>query len=191
MSKRKRRRILVITGVPGTGKTTFSDSLAKRLKHTDVIHVTDVVNRERLFSSRTREGAKIVKMRELRLELERMIARSKGDAVLLESHLMCDIAIKGASALVLREHLDTLIKRMEQRGYPRAKIKANVVSEATDYCGIHAERNYPNVFEAFSRDRKLAGYAAALLNGKRLKGRRIDLIPEFDTLLRRRKELAI
>ncbi len=186
-----RKRILVITGVPGTGKTSFSNSLAKRIGDAEVIHVTEVVNKKRLFRSRSRDGAKIVRMKALERELERMSQRSKKDTLIMESHLLCDLRIRGASVLVLREHLNVLAERMKARGYPVRKIKANIVSEATDYCGARAERNYANVFEAFSRDRKLAGYAMKLLAGKKPRGREIDLIPEFDVFLRKRKELSI
>ncbi len=187
----QRKRVLVITGVPGTGKTSFSNLLAKKMGNVEVIHVTDVVNAEKLFTSRSRDGAKIVDMRRLQRELGLMISSSKKRTILLESHLLCDMKLRNAGVLVLREHLDALIGRMEKRGYSKEKIKANVVSEATDYCGIRAERNYKNVFEAFSGDKRLPGYATRLLEGKRLRKRSIDLLPEFDLLLRKRRELAL
>lgn len=186
----QRKRILVITGVPGTGKTSFSNQLAKRISSAEVIHVTEIVNRKRLFTSRSRDAAKIVDMSRLRAELERMIRRSSKKNIILESHLLCDIKIKNASALVLREHLDVLAKRMRARRYPVQKIKANIVSEATDYCGIRAELNYANVSEAFSRDKRLAGYAARLLKGEKPKPEPIELLPEFDRLIKKRRWLA-
>jgi broad-specificity NMP kinase len=186
-----RKRILVITGVPGTGKTSFSNSLARKLRDAEVIHVTEVVNKKRLFSSRLKDGTKIADMAGLRSELERMISRSAKSIVILEGHLLCDIRIKRASALVLREHLGVLVERMRKRRYPISKIKANVVSEATDYCGVRAERNYLNVFEAFSGDKKLAGYASKLLSGQKPNGKPIDLLPELDFFLRKRRELVI
>ncbi|MDE1854891.1 MAG: AAA family ATPase [Candidatus Micrarchaeota archaeon] len=185
-----RKRILVITGVPGTGKTSFSNSLAKRLHDTEVIHVTEVVNKMRLFTSRSRDGAKIVDMAKLLAELKRMIGSSNKRNILLESHLLCDMRIKGASALVLREHLDVLASRMRARRYPKEKIKSNIVSEATDYCGIRAERNYANVFEAFSTDRNLVGYANKLLGGGKPKAKQIELLPEFDRLIKKQRWLA-
>ncbi len=186
-----RKRILVITGVPGTGKTSFSNLLAKRIGDTEVIHATDVVNRKRFFTSYSKDGAKIVQMKRLQNELERMARSSRKSHVIIESHLLCDLKIRGASALVLREHLATLAKRMQDRGYSNGKIKANIVSEATDYCGIRAERNYATVLEAFSGDSKLESYALALISGKKPKAKEIDLLPEFDKLLRHRKEIAL
>lgn len=182
-----RKRILVITGVPGTGKTSFSNSLARKIPGAEVIHVTDVVNRKRLFSSRARDGSKIVNMPALQKELEKMVKESRSGTILLESHLLCDMRIRNASALVLREHLGVLTKRMKARGYGKGKIGSNVVSEATDYCGIHAERNYSRVFEALSGDKQLYVYARRLLDGKLPAGKAIDLLPEFYKLLRSKK----
>jgi adenylate kinase len=184
------KRILVITGVPGTGKTSFSGLLKKRLGDAEVIHVTQVVNSKRLFSS-VEDGAKIVKMDALKRELGRLISKSKKGTVILESHLLCDMKIKGAMVLVLREHLDTMRKRLEARGYSKEKMKGNIVSEATDYCGIHAEKHYDYVFESFCQDKQLMDNALKILAGKKPKNRSIDLIPEFDRFLRTNKELAI
>lgn len=186
-----RKQILVITGVPGTGKTSFSNSLKKRLRDAEVIHVTQVVNSKRLFSSVSEDGAKIVKMGALKRELERLIAKSTKRTIILESHLLCDIKIGNARAIVLREHLDSLRTRLESRGYSKEKIKGNVVSEATDYCGIHAERNYAYVFEGFGSDKRLMASAISILGGERPKAKSIDLLPEFDRFLRTNRELAI
>jgi broad-specificity NMP kinase len=165
--------------------------LKKKLHDAEVIHATEVVNRKKLFSSVSREGVKIVKMDALKRELERLISKSKKKTIVLESHLLCDMKIKGAEAIVLREHLDTLRKRLEARGYGNEKIKGNVVSEATDYCGIHAEKHYGYVFESFSQDKQLMSNTLKILSGKRLKSKDIDLMPEFDRLLRTNRELAI
>lgn len=185
------KRIVVITGVPGTGKTSFSNSLKRRVGEAEVIHVTEVVGKKKLFSSLARDGAKIVKMEALRKELERRIAKSKKKTLILESHLLCDMKIKGAVAIVLREHLYTLRRRLEERGYSKEKIKGNIVSEATDYCGIRAEKHYSYVFESFLQDKQLMSNALKMLAGRRPKSRYIDLMPEFDSFLRRNKELAI
>lgn len=187
----RRKRVLVITGVPGTGKTSFSNSLMKRLNDAEVVHTTEVVNGKKLFSSRSKDGAKIVKMKELKKELDRMIAKSPKRNVILEGHLLCDMKISNAKVLVLREHLTALSRRLEKRGYSRGKIKDNIVSEATDYCGIHAENNYGSVFEAFSSDKQLMSKAMRLLDGKKAKNGQIDLLPEFDKMLRSNSKLAL
>lgn len=186
-----RKRILVITGVPGTGKTSFSSSLKKKIGDAEVIHVTQVVNSKRLFSSVSEEGAKIVKMDALKRELERLISKSKRKTIILESHLLCDIKIGNAKVIVLREHLDLLRRRLQSRGYSKEKIKGNIVSEATDYCGIHAERNYGYVFESFGSDKQLVSNAIKILKGEKPKNKSIDLLPEFDRFLRTNRELAI
>ncbi len=185
----KGKRLLVITGVPGTGKTTFSDRIKRSFPDVEVIHVTRVVNKKKLFSSISKEGEKIVNMRKLLNELKKMISRSDKKNVVLESHLLCDMKIAGASAIVLREHLRILEKRMTARGYRSEKIKANLVSEATDYCGLHAKNNYGHVIEAFTGDKRLMKFAREMLDGKKPVGDDIDLLPEFDIMLKHNMRL--
>ncbi len=150
---RSRKGILVITGVPGTGKTRISDVLAKRLGDAEVVHSTELIKAKRLFSSCGRDGSRIVRMKELERELAKIAARSSYRFVIIEGHVLCDLKVRGAAAVVLREHLGVIKRRLEARGYGKEKIKANLVSEATDYCGAHAERNYARVYEMFPRSR--------------------------------------
>ena len=67
--------------------------------------------------------------------------------IIVEGHLLCDMKIRGATAIVIREHLKTLLKRMERRKYSRKKIENNIVTEAIDYCGVNAVENYDSVYE--------------------------------------------
>ncbi len=187
---RQGKRIIVITGVPGTGKTTLADSLGRRLPNAEIIHVTQVVNGERLFTSYSKkDGAKIVDMPRLKARLERMIRESGKGIVILESHLLCDIRIGGAAAIVLREHLPVVRKRLEARGYKKGKLNADIISEATDYCGIRAERNYGYVFETFARDRKAVANALKIIKGARPKSEEIDLMPELMRMMEKDRTL--
>ncbi len=185
------RRILVITGVPGTGKTTFSKSLARKIKNSEVIHVSDVIKRYKLSSSRSKDGSKIVKMKKLQRRLDLLVGKSSKQVVIVESHLLCDIKLKGALAIVLREHLPIIKKRLEQRAYGNDKIKTNLISEATDYCGIRAGENYPYVFESFARDKKLMGNVMKVIKGRRLRQAEIDLLPELRKMLKERAKSVI
>lgn len=186
---RKGKRIVVITGVPGTGKTTLSDLLGRRLEDAEIIHVTQVVNGDKLFTSYSKDGAKIVDMPRLKAKLERMIKDSGKRIVILESHLLCDIRISGAAAIVLREHLPVVRKRLEARGYKKGKLNADIISEATDYCGIRAERNYGYVFETFARDRKAVASVLRIINGGRPKSEEIDLMPELMRMMKKDRTL--
>jgi broad-specificity NMP kinase len=183
------KRVVVITGVPGTGKTTLADSLGRRLGDSEVIHVTSVVNDAKLFTSRSRDGAKIVDMRRLSARLRRIIDESRKSTIILESHLLCDIRIRGAAAIVLREHLPVIRRRLARRRYGRGKLNADLISEATDYCGIRAERNYDYVFETFSRGKGTLANAMRIAKGARPKSEIIDLMPELEKMIEKDRTL--
>src|SRR5208283_2014539 len=123
------RKIIAITGTPGSGKTTIATALSKRIKGSTVISVNDVVKERRLFSSYSKDGARIVKLQALRTELESLTKDSSG-TIILDGHLLCEIKIKGAMAIVVREHLSNLKSRLLKRGYGIAKVRDNIISEA-------------------------------------------------------------
>jgi adenylate kinase len=188
---RSRKGVIVITGVPGTGKTTISDILAKRLGDAEVVHTTELIKAERLFSSYGRDGSRIVRMKELERGLGRIAARSPYRFVIIEGHVLCDLKVRGAAAIVLREHLGVIKRRLEARGYGKEKIKANLVSEATDYCGVRAERNYARVYEMFPRSRDALARMARIAEGRGVPKREIDLLPELVGIIKKERDLAI
>jgi adenylate kinase len=188
---RRGKGIIVITGVPGTGKTRASDLLAKRLKDAEVIRATELIKAKRLFSSRGKDGALIVRMNELERELGRLAAASKSRFVIIEGHVLCDLRVRGASVIVLREHLNVIKKRLLARGYGRDKVKANLVSEATDYCGAHAERNYARVYEMFSGSRDTLANMVKIAEGRKAPKREIDLLGELKEIIEKEKDFAI
>ena len=177
------KRIIVITGVPGTGKTRISGVLAGRLKDAEVIHTTELIKAKRLFSSHDRDGAAVVRMKALERELVRLAAASRSRYVIMEGHILCDLKVRGAVAIVLREHLPVLRKRLAARGYGREKMMANLVSEATDYCGAHAERNYGRVYEMFPRAKGSLAELVGIAEGRRVRKREIELLGELPVML--------
>jgi broad-specificity NMP kinase len=185
------KSIIVITGVPGTGKTTLADRLARKLKSAEVIHVTEIVNKERIFTSYSKDGAKVADMGRLKRRIEQLASESDRKVIIIESHLLCDIGIKGALAVVLREHLPVIKRRLEKRGYGREKLNGDLISEATDYCGIRAERNYSYVFETFARDPKSVTNTLSIIAGRRPKSDNIDLLPELADMIKKDRSLLL
>jgi len=183
--------ILVITGVPGTGKTRIAGILKKRIKGVEVIRATDLINRKKLFSSYGSDGSKIVKMAPLSRVINNEVSRSKARVIILEGHILCDIKVRGAKAVVLREHLAAVKKRLLARGYGKDKIRANLVSEATDYCGAHAARNYNNVFEMFSGSRTTLPNLIRMAKGEKVKKQSIDLLEELRRIIKEDRDLAL
>ncbi|MGC9204909.1 MAG: AAA family ATPase [Candidatus Micrarchaeia archaeon] len=173
-------QIIVITGTPGVGKTTFAKKLNK-IMNAKLVEANEVISKYKLYTGTDKYGTKIVKMRSLEKKLNEIAAKEKGPLI-LEGHILADIRIKGAIAIVLREHLTELKERLKKRHYASEKIMDNLVSEATDYCGIEASRRYKKVFEFYSRDKSLEKKILNAIKGK-AEGEYIELLPELKQIL--------
>ncbi|MDE1861048.1 MAG: AAA family ATPase [Candidatus Micrarchaeota archaeon] len=179
------KHVIVITGTPAVGKTTVARRLAN-LSKAEYINANDVIKKEKLFSGRSRDGALVVKLGRLKASLERRISKSKKDVVILDGHILCEIGIRNATAIVLREHLGTIEGRMRKRGYPQIKIDDNVVSEATDYCGIRSAKHYRNVYEVLSgssAERRIL----AIAKGRKGPKESIEMLGELNSYLKKNK----
>lgn len=182
------KRIVAITGTPGVGKSTFARKLALNLD-ARLIDVNSIVNEFGLFSGYDKDGAKLVELNALKKQLEKMI-RSIGGSVVVEGHLLCEIKIKGASVIVLREHLETIKKRLLKRRYPVTKVRDNIVSEALDYCGIRSHANYAEVFEVMNDSNSLRK-VMAMLNGRKARQEHIDMMNELEAVIKKDRRFAI
>lgn len=178
------KRIIVITGTPCAGKTTVSEKVAKKLGSCELIRANDLVKGKRLFTGRSRDGELIADMPALRKEIERRVKSSKSETVIIEGHLLCDMKIKGATAIVIREHLDELLRRMKKRGYGKKKTEGNLVSEAIDYCGVNASSNYSEVYEIES-GKSAAPAILSVIKGRKPVLKEIDMLSELDGLLKK------
>lgn len=172
--------VIAIIGTPGVGKTTFAKKLSKAIK-AKLIDANAIINAHKLYSSIDKYNTKIVKMRELSKKLNEIVSKEKG-VVIIEGHILSDIKIKGAVAIVLREHLKKLLARLKARHYAKEKIEDNIISEATDYCGINASRHYSKVFEFYSSDKDLMKKALNAIKSNP-KNASIELLEELKDVI--------
>ncbi len=128
---------IVITGVPGSGKTTLAKALAKKLR----VEYIDL----NAISMKHAVKKKVGKEFEINLKklqrVVRKITREKENFV-LEGHLACEIKIPCGLIVILRCNPLVLIKRLKKRRYSRKKIIDNALAEAQDYFVLKAEENY-------------------------------------------------
>lgn len=137
---------LVITGVPGTGKTVLAERLAKRLK-LRLVKINDIITRRKLWEGKDKFGAKLVRMGALRVELQKLLKAS--DNLLLEGHLACEFPLLADFIIVCRTDPKLLEKRLSERKYPKEKADENLMAEMLDYCTLCSLANYQKkkVFE--------------------------------------------
>ncbi|MEM3753126.1 MAG: AAA family ATPase [Candidatus Micrarchaeaceae archaeon] len=177
-------RIIAITGTPGVGKTRIAALLHKRVKGSVLVDVNKIINERRLYSGIDKDGAKIVRLKALQIALADVLKQNKNaKLIIVEGHILSDIKIKGAVAIVIREHIRKIMKRLKARGYPKKKINENIIAEAIDYCGANAERNYSSTYEVLS-DAGAVEKIMRIISGKQKK-ERINLMPELLPMIKR------
>jgi adenylate kinase len=145
----RQRKALILTGVPGTGKSTIAKLVAEKAGLA-LIDINALVKERGIYSEIDEaDEARVVVLSKLEQEANMELRKCKAGAV-VEGHLACEIKLKPASAVIVcRTHPKKLSERLAKRGYSAEKAKANEMSEMLDYCTINACRNYPakKVFE--------------------------------------------
>lgn len=151
---------VVVTGTPGTGKTSATERLAER----DVHHLNDVIEREGLYTERDAErDSLVVDMDALR----EYVGDREG---IVESHLAHHLPAD--RIVVLRCAPDELERRLRERGENEAKARENRESEALDLILSEAvaEHGLESVYEIDTTDRspgEVAGEIERVVTGER------------------------
>jgi len=151
---------IIITGSPGTGKSSVADMLRRKLK-IRVIHINDYAKKNDLVIGKQNDSL-VVNMN----LLKKMLNKERG---IIEGHLACEFKLSSAFVIVLRCNPKVLRKRLKSRGYSKKKIKDNLEAEALDYCTQHAEEHYKKVFEVDTTKRTISesvGECVKIIRGK-------------------------
>ncbi len=133
---------ILITGTPGTGKTSLAKWLSKKTGF-------KLIN-EKNFSLKKHiaefEGKEIViPLNKLKKNIE--IELKKNANLILEGHLLAEIKLKVDICILLKANPEIIEKRLVKRKYSYEKALDNAFCEETSYCKKHARRNYKNIIE--------------------------------------------
>ncbi len=131
--------IIIVTGTPGTGKTTLSSMLASKLggRHIDV---SRLIEEEGLWVSvdEERSNALVADID----AVKRRIRAENSRVLIIDSHFGEEFAsgIRDEEAVVLILRLDPFIlaERLRRRGWPKRKIRENVEAEILGVCTANA-----------------------------------------------------
>jgi adenylate kinase len=126
----KQRNIIVLTGVPGVGKTTIADIIAERINgvHIELSKITHVEN---LIDSRDDlRNTGIVNLERMRILLTQ-IHDASNEPMIIEGHFASDVVPRewAPFIFVLRKAPWVLIRELESRGYGGEKIWENLDAE--------------------------------------------------------------
>lgn len=134
---------VIVTGTPGTGKTTFSRRLAKQTG-AKYVSLTQLVSRNKLYTGLDRmRNSKIVDLVSTRARLSSLISETKG-LVIVDTHIPGGIVQRRSVRLifVLRCHPRLLENRLKRKHWNRSKVSENVLAEILDACLISSVEYY-------------------------------------------------
>ncbi|MBI2549689.1 AAA family ATPase [Candidatus Woesearchaeota archaeon] len=129
---------LIVTGTPGTGKTTLAKKLSLLLSYTH-FDVGSFVKNAHIYSSYDRKRHTYVvdeaKLARSRIKVRQKALRGGRKGIILDSHMSHYLPKKYADlCLVARCSLKTLQHRLRRKGYSQAKVRENLNAEIFDTC---------------------------------------------------------
>ena len=142
-----RVKTIIVTGTPGTGKTTLSKELAKALSYS-YVDINQIIKKYNLSEGFDKEKqCDIVDTKKLSRALVRTIKCATKNLV-IDGHLSYCIPLEWVDlCIVARCGLKELKKRLEGKGYDESKIRENMDAEIMDVCLVEAKENGHKVLE--------------------------------------------
>ena len=131
----KIRKVILVTGTPGVGKTTIAHKLASKLDAC-YIGITELVKTENLITNVDQKRKTLIADTEkVSQKLQETITQSEGD-IIIEGHYAADVTPKKevTTVFVLRRDPQKLKSVLEKRGYSEKKIWENLTAEILDVC---------------------------------------------------------
>lgn len=129
------KRVILITGTPGVGKTAVSNLLASRL---DALHIdlSDLVKREKLTSGVDKvRGTLIADLEKVSERLHTIMSDSERDIIVDGLYAIDVVPIQDIHMVfVLRRDPEELKEAMEERGFSGRKLWENLAAEVLDVC---------------------------------------------------------
>lgn len=145
---------VVVTGTPGTGKTTAAERAETPLS---TVHLNKAIREQGLTAGRDEARGSLV------ADTEAVVAWLDGrEDILVESHLAHHVPAD--RVVVLRCHPEQLADRLRARGEPETTVTENAESEALDVLLTEAVDRHgrDRIYEIDTTDRDPAAVAADL-----------------------------
>ena len=136
-------KTIVVSGTPGTGKTTVSKQIAKLLDF-EYIDVNKIIETNGLSEGYDDvRQCKIVDVEALKDAVSKNIEATEKKGVIIDSHLSHHL--EADLCIITKCDLKILEQRLKDRDYDEAKIRENLDSEIFDVCFVEATELGHNV----------------------------------------------
>jgi len=139
----KKGRAILVTGTPGTGKTTISRLLAKTVQ-AKYVNPEILLPRKGIdYTYDESRKTRIVSIRRLRSSLASLAGRTE-HGLIIDSHIAFKITSSPEleRVIVLRCNPAVLERRLKRKHWSKRKISENVLAEILDICLWDAVQNY-------------------------------------------------
>lgn len=145
-------KAIIVTGTPGTGKTTLSKQLARKLS-LNYLDVNLIIKKYGLSEGYDKKRkTKIIDTKKLNkaiiMEMTnyKKARKIKTNGVIIDSHLSHYLPKKYVDlCIVTKCSLKVLKKRLENKGYSKNKVRENLDAEIFGICLEEAKENGHNV----------------------------------------------
>jgi adenylate kinase len=127
-------KAIIVSGTPGTGKTTIAKKITREIKG-EYVDINEVVQKYKLSEGYDKKRkSNLIDVNKLNKVLIGMINKSKKTLV-IDSHLSHYLPKQYVKlGVICKCNVNELRKRLKKRGYGKEKIEENVEAEIMDVC---------------------------------------------------------
>jgi len=138
--------VIIITGTPGTGKSSVAKALKQKLgKKWLLVNDREFCKKQGIGKLDRKSGEIEVPLKAFQKMLLAFIKerQKKGFSIILEGHLLCEIKLPANLVVLLKCEPKLLEKRLLERKYSQLKALDNVFCEMIEYCKGKVLENFP------------------------------------------------